>query len=267
MTGGGGQALRFHGNGVGDIDRVKIALDNPPRPADVGGDFTLEWWMKSQLDENRSASCTPGPIGLDGWISGNILFDRDVNGGGDFGDYGVSLRGGRVAFGVALGSNGQTLCGATSVADGVWHHVAVTRRASDGQMQIFVDGGRDASGAGPAGNVSYRDGRSTDYPDSDPFLVVGAEKHDAGPGYPSFSGWLDEVRLSTVIRYAGGFARPTAPFGADSASAALYHFDEGAGDLVNDTSGSAGGPSHGIRRFGGQPPGPVWVMSDAPLGR
>jgi hypothetical protein len=33
---GGGSSLRFRGNGANDIDRVKIRLDDPPRPLDVG---------------------------------------------------------------------------------------------------------------------------------------------------------------------------------------------------------------------------------------
>ena len=40
----GGYALQFYGNGVSDIDRVKVRID-PPTPADVSGDFTIEFWM------------------------------------------------------------------------------------------------------------------------------------------------------------------------------------------------------------------------------
>ena len=95
--------------------------------------------------------------------------------------------------------------------------------------------------------------------------MIGAEKHDAGPLYPSYSGWIDEVRISTVVRYTGPFTPPSAPFVTDADTAALYHFDEGAGDVINDTSGAAGGPSNGQRMFGGNPPGPEWVVSGAPL--
>jgi concanavalin A-like lectin/glucanase superfamily protein len=257
-----GWALRFHGNGVNDIDRVKISIDAPPRPADVGvGDFTLEFWMYASLSENGSPPCTTGG---DSWILGNIVFDRDVYGPGDWGDWGISLYGGRISFGVAEGSNGNSICGATMVANNQWHHVAVTRRVSDGQLQVFVDGNIDAIGTGPTGDVSYRDGRSTPFP-NDPFLVIGAEKHDAGPSYPSYSGWIDEVRISTVVRYTGPFTPPSAPFVTDAATAALYHFDEGMGDVVGDTSGAPGGPSNGVRMFGGNPPGPEWVVSTAPL--
>jgi hypothetical protein len=266
--GAAGWALRFHGNGVDDIDRVKIPIDAPPRPADIGvGDFTLEFWMYATLSENESGPCQEGGYA---WIGGNIAFDRDVYFDGDHGDYGISLYGGRISFGVAKLSDANSICGATMVADNQWHHVAVTRRVSDGQLRVFVDGNVDATGAGPTGgpppmgDVTYRDDRPTPFP-NDPFLVIGAEKHDAGPAYPSYSGWIDEVRLSTVVRYTASFTPPSAPFVTDADTAALYHFDEGVGDVINDTSGAAGGPSNGVRMFGGNPPGPVWVVSTAPL--
>ena len=138
-------------------------------------------------------------------------------------------------------------------------------------MTIWVDGWLDAQGDGPPGDISYPDdgvpGDYCDGPcvDSDPFLVVGAEKHDAGPQYPSFSGWIDEIRVSASIRYEIEFARPLAPFLTDGETAALYHLDEGDGDLVGDSSRAAGGPSNGLRKPGGVPTGPEWVVSDAPL--
>jgi hypothetical protein len=256
-------SLRFFGNGAAapDLDRVKIRLDAPHRPVDVGaGDFTVEWWMKALPGENDTAGCFSG---LDNWISGNILFDRDIYGAGDHGDWGVSLVGGQIAFGVADTSGGGGICSATSVDDGVWHHVAVTRRQVDGRLRIWIGGMLEGEGSGPSGNVSYRDGRPTDSP-ADPFLVLGAEKHDVGLAYPSFSGFVDELRVSTVERYTSSFAVPKAPFANDGATAALYHFDEGAGNTVADSSGAPGGPSHGERRFGGSPAGPLW-STDTPF--
>jgi hypothetical protein len=74
---------------------VKIRIDAPARPADVGAtDFTIEFWMKASAADNPSGPCASGG---DAWIFGNILLDRDVYGNGDFGDYGVSLYGGRIA--------------------------------------------------------------------------------------------------------------------------------------------------------------------------
>jgi glucose/arabinose dehydrogenase len=258
-------SLRFFGNGAGDVDRVKIKIDSPARPADVGAtSFTLEWWMRAVPGDNASDDVTCNAN--DGWITGNILFDRDVHGDGEHGDFGVSLTGGRIAFGVSVGGTGNTICGTTDVADDVWHHVAVTRRRSDGRLRVYVDGVLDAEGPGNVGpneNVSYEDNRQTSYPESDPYLVIGAEKHDAGAAYPSYRGWIDEIRLSTVERYTGtGFTRPFGLFIPDGSTAALYHFDEGAGDAINDSS--AGG-SHGLRRYGGNPAGPQWSSDNAPL--
>jgi glucose/arabinose dehydrogenase len=256
MAARGAGSLRFFGNGTNDIDRVKILLDNPPRPVDVGGDFTLEFWMKTAAG-NGSGACAAGD---DNWMNGNVIFDRDVFGGGDFGAYGISLfgSGGQLAFGVNRLGTGTTICGTANVADGAWHHVAATRSSGSGQLRIFVDGALDASGTGPTGDVSYRDGRATTHPNSDPFLVIGAEKFDLGPGFPSFHGWIDEVRISTVVRYGAAFSPPTAPFATDTTTAALYHFDEGNGNAIVDDAHALGGPSTGVRRLGGSPAGPQW---------
>lgn len=256
-----GYSLLFRGHGTNDIDRVKIKLDAPAVPADVGGNFTVEFWMRAALADNASAACVPGG---DNWINGNIMVDRDIYGDGDYGDYGISLANGRIAFGLSRGVNKQTICGTTNVANNRWHHIAVTRSSATGLMRIFIDGKIDASATGPAGNVSYRNGRATSYPNSDPYLVLGAEKHDAGPGYPSYSGYMDELRISKSIRYTARFTRPTTPFAADANTVALYHFDEGpagkcAGAILDS---STAGTSDGQCKFGGAaPPGPVYAAA------
>ena len=274
QTGAAGYALRFHGNGVNDIDRVKIQIDDPNTttpgpPADVGAtDFTLEFWLKATAAENPAAAVQCGAN--DNWIYGNIVIDRDRY--NQDRSFGLSIAGGVIVFGVrGDGTGARTICGATNVLDGQWHHIAVQRRRADGWLWLYVDGRREAQADGPDGDISYPDdGVPGNYCGgpcvNDPYLVFGAEKHDAGPQFPSFAGWLDEVRLSSVLRYPVAFTRPSAPFVTDVDTVALYHFDEGSGDLITDTSGAPGGPSNGVRRFGGIPPGPEWVLSDAPLG-
>jgi len=271
----GGHALRFYGNGVAapDIDRVKIRIDdpansNPGPPADLGAtDFTLEFWLKADAADNDADAVTCGDNLA--WINGNIVFDRDRY--NQDRKFGLSLADGRVVFGVSGNGTGDTtLCGTASVLDGQWHHIAAQRRRSDGWLWLFVDGDLQAQADGPGGDVSYPDdgvpGNFCGGPcaNSDPFLVIGAEKHDAGTAYPSYNGWIDEVRLSIVLRYASNFTRPAAPFAPDANTAALYHLDEGGGDILHDSSGATGGPSQGERRFGGAPAGPVWV-TDTPF--
>ncbi|ABQ92224.1 LamG-like jellyroll fold domain-containing protein [Roseiflexus sp. RS-1] len=257
-----GYSLRFYGTGARDVDRVKIPLDAPHRSVDVGAtDFTVEFWMRALPGANASGPCVAGQ---DTWINGNIMFDRDIFGTGDYGDYGISLYGGRIAFGVATSTASRTICGATNVADGQWHHIAVTRRSSDGQLSIFVDGVLDGQAPGPVGNISYRDGRAAQWP-NEPYLVIGAEKHDYDRvAYPSFNGWIDEVRISNTLRYTVSFARPTQPFTPDALTAALYHFDEGAGLIVNDTSGAVDGPANGTLFVDPLSGGPAWSAETPP---
>lgn len=249
-----GFSLRLYGNGTNDSDRVKIRLDNPARAVDVGGNFTIEFFMRALPGENNSRGCGTG----DGyWINGNVIVDRDIYGNGDYGDYGIALfgQGGVIAFGVSRGSSGATLCGTRNVVDGSWHHIAVTRNTSTGALRLYIDGVLDGTATGPTGDVSYRNGRSTSWP-NDPFLVIGAEKHDFDPpNYPSYSGWFDELRISNNLRYSANFTPPTAPFTTDANTVGLYHFDEGQGNTINDSSGTG---SHGVRNFGGSPPGPEW---------
>lgn len=248
----GGTSLRLYGTGSGDIDRVKIPLSATTR-ANVGaGDFTIELWIKGRLADNPATGCRNDDAA---WIDGHIVVDRDVYGPGDRGDFGLSLLDGRLAWGASRGNTGATACGQARVLDGAWHHVAVTRRAVDGRLQIWVDGALDADvpSSSATGDISYRIGRHTSWPSSDPYLVLGAEKHDAGPDYPSFAGWIDDVRISTTIRYSAPFTRPTSPHAADAATAALYRFDESGGSTAIDTVGT----SPGLLRIGGPGPGPV----------
>src|SRR5438309_3228144 len=102
QLGGAGYALRFHGNGVNDIDRVKIQIDDPATtapgpPADVGAtDFTLEFWVRALAVENRAPAVACGAN--NNWIFGNIVVDRDrFNQGRAFG---LSIAGGVMVFGV-----------------------------------------------------------------------------------------------------------------------------------------------------------------------
>jgi len=257
-----GHSLRFYGTGSGDIDRVKIRIDDPANalpgpPADVGAtDFTVELWLKASAAENTAPAVACGANTA--WTAGNVVVDR--NRGADR-KYGIAIAGGKVVFGVSGDTTGNlTLCSLSSVLDGAWHHVAVERRRSDGFLWLFVDGNLEAQAAGPGGDVSYPDAAAAANA-NDPFLVLGAEKLDAGLAY---SGWLDELRISTKLRYTASFPRPRAPFVADRFTAALYHFDDGSGTTLHDSSGAAGGPSDGLIKRGGAAGGPAW-MPDSPF--
>ncbi|MEE8120256.1 MAG: LamG-like jellyroll fold domain-containing protein, partial [Anaerolineales bacterium] len=268
----GGFSLRFNGIYHDEENRVRISIDdptdgNPGPPADIGAqDFTIEWWMKALPGENNAAAIACG--GNKDWLTGNVIFDR--NRFGEDRGYGVSMAGEKLVFGVSGdGSGDLTICGSSNLADGTWHHFALQRNSADGWLQLFVDGVLEAEGDGPDGDVSYPDdytppdlcGISGDQPciNSDPYLVIGAEKHRSSSAHPSFSGWIDEIRFSNVLRYSADFTVPSDRFTPDANTVALYQLNEGFGNLIYDTSGFAGGPSDGKRIYGGVINGPEWT--------
>lgn len=187
------------------------------------------------------------------WIDGNIVLDRDIWCGSER-KFGVSFAGGLVRFGTAPGDSGgpddwNTIEGSTPVLDDTWHHVAVVRQAASGRKRIYVDGALDfesAAGASTA-DLSYPDngivvtpgqcnpGQLTPY---GWYLVVAAEKHDAGAAYPSFNGFVDELRAWASARTAAQLAA-TYRRVLNAASPGLvgaYRFEEGSGTAVASSS-------------------------------
>ena len=271
----GNQAIRFGGTGSGDVDRVKIPLrdaDDQSLKSNIGaGDSTMEFWMRARAADNPAPAVECGANVA--WINGHIIVDRDRFNQGR--KYGLSVAGGTLVFGVGNGDRENlTICGRTRVDDDRWHHVAVTRTASTGAVTIFVDGRPDGSVAtGPAGDISYPAGAVPEVACngqpctfSDPFLVLGAEKHDVGPEYPSYDGLMDELRLSTSVRYRDAFTPPQQRLEPDADTAVLYHFDEADGAVARDAAGGPGAPTDGVLRLGGNPVRPDRVASDAPTG-
>lgn len=257
-----GFALRFYGSSSNDLDRVKIplgALDGQgrltaSRPVNVGDDFTIEFWMRAAAADNPIQNCSLG------WYSGHVIVDRDTFGNTD-GDYGVAICNNRIVFGVNGGNDDRLLVGSSPVTNNQWRHVAVTRNATTGRMQIFIDGQLDAArDDGPTGSIAYPLNRSTQYPNSDPYLVFAAEKHDY-PDSRYYAGLLDDIRISNTVRYTADFTRPNAPHPLDANTVALYRFDEGAGTIITD---AAGNTSPGVLnpRSGGA--GQHWVV-DTPF--
>jgi hypothetical protein len=259
---GAGYALRFQATPGGELGRVRIPIE-PQVPLDVANDFTIEMWIKAEPGGNAGGSCQAGE---DGWRYGNVIIDRNLTGTPDNGEYGLSLSGGRIAFGVATTRGSQTICGLIDVTDGRWHHVAATRRSADGQLRIYVDGTESAQGAGPTGDVSYRDGRESPISPLDPLLQIGGSKDDDPQTPPGFAGWMDDLRISNRVRYTAPFDRPTTPWVTDAETVALFHFDEGpAGACSSSVLDSSGNSTHGQCRQGGTSgPTPAYV-SDTPF--
>lgn len=260
-------SIRFLGSGTGEADRVTIRVAEPSTRADVAWSFTIEWWMRAWRSANHAGEPSCGP-GVYGWIEGHTIIDRDrwPTAGTDGRDFGVSVgRSGRLAFGLANeAGEARTLCTTGSdVLDGRWHHVAVQRR--NRTLEIWVDGVRRASAEGPAGSVRYPTGTFTGRR-WDPYLVLGAEKHDAGPAFPSYAGRMDELRVSIGARYDTTFTPVRREFRPDDGTVLLFHFNTSAanGSPCASTVRDAAGVRNGVCRFGGRG-GPRFV-ADTPFG-
>jgi hypothetical protein len=105
-------------------------------PVSVRNDFTLAFWVRT---------ATTG--GTPQWYNGKGLVDGEV--GGVTSDFGTALVGNKFGFGV--GGPDVTLTATNVINDGQWHHLAVTRNSTGGQMTVFVDGIQQASMVGPTG--------------------------------------------------------------------------------------------------------------------
>lgn len=266
-------ALRFHGTGAGQQDRVRIQVDDDmPGPnasavCDVGsGSFTVEFWLRGLLTDNATFNGGGDVEAFDyRWIDGNIVVDRDIWGDSDA-DWGASIAGGFVRFGTGPGdppgsTTHNTIEGNVNVLDGSWHHVALVRDASTGTNLIYVDGSLDFSGSPGVStdDISYPDG-GTPNPVTPwgPYIVLGAEKHDAGPAYPSFRGYFDELRIWNIALSAGAIhaMKNEVIHPATTGLVAYYRFEEGSGSNVFDSS-AAGAPTGQL--IAGLPGNGEWV--------
>jgi cysteine-rich repeat protein len=194
----GAYALLFDG-GVDDA----AVLDAPE--LSLREDFTVELWFR-----------VDAPVGGDrrlllrkGSRAPNYYLWVD--------DSGALYGGVGLAWGTTVTANAGV-----SVDDGLWHHAALTYDGTT--VALHLDGAladSDGSGSGPA---STNDGP----------LMMG-RAHIIDPG-PALEGALDEVRLSSTVRYgAAGFV-PERHMVVDPDTRALWHFDEGSGLGARDAA-------------------------------
>ncbi len=89
---------------------------------------------------------------------------------------------------------------------------------------------------GKPANATARRERKVD-DDVRPRLLIGGSHLGREKGkIVCFAGKIDEVRISRAARYSSEF-KPLRRFEPDADTLALYHFDEGQGDVLKDSSG------------------------------
>lgn len=160
-------ALKFanalHFDGINDYANVT-------RP--VGDDFTIEYWVKTTQ------------VGTEGsmWYSGVGIVDAEVGGGTN--DFGTTLNGSKLAFGV--GNTDYSIISNATINDGTWKHIAVTRTKSNGAIAIYINGVLDKTGT--CSNYGTLNAPS--------FVRLGGMQTETN----YFNGSIDDIRFWNVVR-------------------------------------------------------------------
>jgi RHS repeat-associated protein len=228
LPAGGGSSLQF--DGVDDF----VPTVNIPSSAE----FTVEAWVKRTVDADDYA-----------------IFVADINSGYNQAMLALYVdhdnddcSGANDQFAYYQAGEDPIFCSGMTAELDTWYHVAVSRD-SNGTRRFFVDGilrNTESDVASPQ--------------DSDGVLTFGRSGHYDGE---YFGGLLDEIRISNVAVYLTNFTPPTVPLSSDETTIGLWHFDEGAGQTVADSSG------HGRDGVLGEdsevgPDDPTW-SSDSPV--
>lgn len=102
--------------------------------------FTIEYWMKTTQTGASGSQ----------WFNGNGIVDAEMPGATN--DFGTSLVGAKIAFGI--GNPDKTILSASDVNTGNWVHVAVVWDGPAGTMNLYINGILEASSTSgvPAAN-------------------------------------------------------------------------------------------------------------------
>jgi hypothetical protein len=167
--------------------------------ANIGtGDFTLEWWVKTSyvppITSNRPPRIFSG-VANDAATSLTVWVSRGDSWDGPAGSVSLALPTG----------GGVVITTGVSLADGAWHHVAVSR--TSGVSRIFLDGVLKQSAADTTNYSQW--GTSG-------FYITCGDYPSGSSTSPTtstfYSGTVDEVRLCKHGLYSANFTPPSAPF-------------------------------------------------------
>lgn len=177
--------------------------------------FTIECWIRPRGKNTNF----PVVVGNDTtFASGNNfwgIYDRHATLAGTK----FALFTSSYWFGVA---NQPILTSTTTVANDTWYHIAITRDAAN-LWTMYVDGTSEAT---RTTSVTLDGG------------TVRNIRAGMGPvtNDNSFFGYIDELRISSIVRYTANFTPQTTPFQNDGYTRLLQHFDgtNGATSFLDD---------------------------------
>jgi len=220
-------------NGVVDDCCMAVEVDGSTSYVDLGhdadlnlasGSFTAEAW--AYLDAYTSYNVSP-------------ILSKMSNDGGTSHGWTIWIAGPTNVAGYTPGNpvvnvrqaDGQSQSVAdtgTVIPTGQWFHIAATYDANTSTMTLWVDGTSIATGScSPPSSTNHVS------------LFAGLFRPiaDCGGSCRFTDGVIDEVRLSSTVRYITDFT-PEIYLSPDADTIALWHFNEGVGGTMYDESGN-----------------------------
>ena len=243
----------------------------------------FNWWEHDRIEVRQAAELFPyrldaGTIEMwfkpDSIISDNThppdytyMFSKNLN-GNVVGDMGICWnRGqGRIEFFIQDGNITQNIYSHTETYGAsfwpTWYHIACVWDVSD-SMRMFINGKQ-------VEDIEPNEADEVCMPvfGGEQMFAIGCGALDLlDQRYETFRGMIDEVRFSMIARYTEDFELATEPFEPDQYTLALWHFDEGEGDIAADVTGNGftgyfGGHGEGVDSIATKP---TWVNM-APTG-
>ena len=174
-------------------DRINVAANDDF--AFGTGDFTVEFWI--YFVASASTQCI---FDMRTSALAQAALTLDVTGAGNINLY-------------VQGANQITT--AATLADTTWHHIAISRVS--GTTRLFINGTVEVTTYTDANNYAAKPFNLGAYWDNTSYL----------------NAYVDDLRISKGIgRYTTTFIAPTSPFGSDSNTVLLLHFNGTNGSTV-----------------------------------
>jgi hypothetical protein len=104
-----------------------------------------------------------------------------------------------------------TITGSSILSANTWYHVRAVHRSSTTGLYLYVNGVSDGFDITATDNIN----------NTDPFVIG----ENAGTSGTHWTGYLDDIRVSNVVRNTTDFTAPSSALASDSATVLMLHFN------------------------------------------
>ena len=160
---------------VGHFDGIDDYIEVPNQVTNVlKGTASLSFWIKTNQTGNNIDWRAPGITGVEQHGGTDDIFWGWIDASGH--------------IGISKGDNYNNSKSVTPINDNQWHHIVLTRNATNGQIKIYIDGNLDKVGVTDSGVVGTS------------FSSIGRIEN-TNPSRPLkyFHGYIDELKVFNIV--------------------------------------------------------------------